>query len=119
MTRFTAELGLSRASDQAILDRAAEEDRVLISSDTDFSMLLAQAHCRRPSLILFEIVNRQRLDRRTGLPIQTPRPPEPTENGLKDTVIAYPGEVTQSGSSSPSWASTCGTATSSSTRTTR
>ena len=44
---------------------------------------------------LFEVVNRQRLDKKTGLPIQTPRPPEPTENGYKDTVIAYPGEVTR------------------------
>ena len=45
--------------------------------------------------VLFEVVNRQRLDKATGLPIQTPRPPEPWENGYKDTVIAYPGEVTR------------------------
>jgi predicted nuclease of predicted toxin-antitoxin system len=48
-----AELGLSRANDQTILDRAADEGRVLMSADTDFSMLLAQAHRRQPSLILF------------------------------------------------------------------
>jgi predicted nuclease of predicted toxin-antitoxin system len=48
-----AALGLSRANDLTILDRAADEGRVLISADTDFSMLLAQAHRRRPSLILF------------------------------------------------------------------
>ena len=42
--------------------------------------------------VLFEVVNRQRLDKKTGLPIQTPRPPEPTENGFKDTVIAYPAK---------------------------
>ena len=45
--------------------------------------------------VFFEVVNRQRLDKKTGLPIQTPRPPEPWENGYKDTVIAYPGEVTR------------------------
>ena len=45
--------------------------------------------------VFFEVVNRQRLDKKTGLPIKTPRPPEPTENGYKDTVIAYPGEVTR------------------------
>jgi FtsP/CotA-like multicopper oxidase with cupredoxin domain len=45
--------------------------------------------------VFFEVVNRQRLDKKTGLPIQTPVLPGPTENGLKDTVIAYPGEVTR------------------------
>ncbi len=45
--------------------------------------------------LLFEVVNRQRLDKKTGLPIHAPRPPEPWENGYKDTVIAYPGEVTR------------------------
>ena len=47
-------------------------------------------------------------------------PPEPWENGCKDTVIAYPGQVTRrQGRSSPPPASSSGTATSSSTRTTR
>jgi spore coat protein A len=45
--------------------------------------------------VQFEVVNRQRLDKNTGLPIQTPVLPGPTENGRKDTVIAYPGEVTR------------------------
>ena len=27
--------------------------------------------------------------------VGTPRPPEPNERGFKDTVIAYPGEVTR------------------------
>ena len=55
----------------------------------------ADAHPIHVHEVLFEVVNRQRLDKKTGLSIQTPRPPEPTENGLKDTVIAYPGEVTR------------------------
>jgi bilirubin oxidase len=45
--------------------------------------------------VLFQVVNRQRLDKKTGLPIQAPTPPQPSENGFKDTVIAYPGEVTR------------------------
>ena len=45
--------------------------------------------------VLFEVANRQRIDKRTGRPIQPPRGPTPTENGYKDTVIAYPGEVTR------------------------
>jgi FtsP/CotA-like multicopper oxidase with cupredoxin domain len=45
--------------------------------------------------VFFEVVNREPLDPDTGVPGGTPRDPEPTENGRKDTVIAYPGEVTR------------------------
>ena len=55
----------------------------------------ADAHPIHIHEVFFEVVNRQRIDKATGLPIKTPRPPEPTENGYKDTVIAYPGEVTR------------------------
>jgi FtsP/CotA-like multicopper oxidase with cupredoxin domain len=55
----------------------------------------ADAHPIHIHEVLFEVVNRQRLDKKTGLPIQTPVTPGPTENGRKDTVIAYPGEVTR------------------------
>jgi FtsP/CotA-like multicopper oxidase with cupredoxin domain len=55
----------------------------------------ADAHPIHVHEVLFEVVNRQRLDKQTGLPIQAPVPPGPTEDGRKDTVIAYPGEVTR------------------------
>jgi FtsP/CotA-like multicopper oxidase with cupredoxin domain len=45
--------------------------------------------------VLFEVVNRQQIDKKTGVPTHAPRGPEPTENGFKDTVIAYPGQVTR------------------------
>jgi FtsP/CotA-like multicopper oxidase with cupredoxin domain len=45
--------------------------------------------------VFFEVVNRQAIDLGTGKLIGDPRPPEATENGRKDTVIAYPGEVTR------------------------
>ncbi len=63
----------------------------------------ADAHPMHVHEVTFEVVNRQALalDPQTGEPVQpvqlsgSPRPPEAWENGLKDTVIAYPGEVTR------------------------
>ncbi len=42
-----------RASDTEILVRALDEDRVIVSADTDFAMLLATRREARPSLVLF------------------------------------------------------------------
>jgi FtsP/CotA-like multicopper oxidase with cupredoxin domain len=63
----------------------------------------ADAHPMHVHEVTFEVVNRQalELDPPTGEPVQpvelsgAPRPPEAWESGLKDTVIAYPGEVTR------------------------
>lgn len=44
---------LQTAPDRAILDRAEEEHRVIISADTDFAFLLAKRKSFLPSLILF------------------------------------------------------------------
>jgi spore coat protein A len=46
-------------------------------------------------LVKFKVVNRQEFDPVTGVPVGLPRAPEATEAGWKDTVIAYPGEVTR------------------------
>ncbi len=62
----------------------------------------ADAHPMHVHEVVFEVVNRQALetnaDGETALPVSLvgePRPPEPWETGFKDTVMAYPGEVTR------------------------
>ena len=62
----------------------------------------ADAHPMHIHEITFEVVNRQDISRETRRspagPARagfTPAPPEPGESGFKDTVIAYPGQVTR------------------------
>jgi bilirubin oxidase len=52
--------------------------------------------------IMFQVLNRQALmtdeegmAMAPAMPIGAPQPPEPWETGFKDTVIAYPGQVTR------------------------
>jgi FtsP/CotA-like multicopper oxidase with cupredoxin domain len=45
--------------------------------------------------VLFQLIDRQRFDKKTGALIGKTRPPRPEENGWKDTVIAFPKEVTR------------------------
>lgn len=46
------ERDLQRATDEMLLDLAAHEERVVVSADTDFGMLLARAGTTGPSFLL-------------------------------------------------------------------
>ena len=69
----------------------------------EFYNFTADAHPMHVHEVAFEVVDRQALvlDPATGEPVQpvqlsgARRLPEPTETGFKDTVTAYPGEVTR------------------------
>jgi FtsP/CotA-like multicopper oxidase with cupredoxin domain len=83
----------------AIQDRSFNTDGA--TEVWGFYNATADAHPIHIHEIVFEVVNRQATsineDARTvqGDTGSGPMPPEPWETGFKDTVIAYPGQVTR------------------------
>ncbi len=85
------------------MDAVTENPAVGDTEVWEFYNFTADAHPMHVHEVTFEVVNREALvtDPTTGEPVQpvqlsgAPRPPEAWETGLKDTVIAYPGEVTR------------------------
>ena len=49
--------GMQAAEDERILARALDEDRIVVSADSDFSAILAAQEAERPSFILFREPN--------------------------------------------------------------
>jgi predicted nuclease of predicted toxin-antitoxin system len=61
------ELGLGSASDKAILRAAVEDQRTVISADTDFGTLMAQSRATAPSVILVRRISGRRADELSDL----------------------------------------------------
>jgi predicted nuclease of predicted toxin-antitoxin system len=83
------EYGIQDASDEVIFGRASDEDRVLISADTDFSTMLALRQVTRPSVIVFRgHVTRDPLQQLALLKANLPRIEGPIAKGA---VVAFDG----------------------------
>jgi spore coat protein A, manganese oxidase len=83
-------------------DPITENPQVGDTEVWEFYNFTADAHPMHVHEVAFEVVNRQALvsdeEGEVVRPVQLsgePRPPEAWESGFKDTVIAYPGEVTR------------------------
>lgn len=84
--------GLQSAGDAEIFEHAADEDRVVVSADTDFGTLLATRRDRAPSVLLFRHGTERRPDRQAELLLQTfPGLEEELERG--SVVVIEPGRV--------------------------
>jgi predicted nuclease of predicted toxin-antitoxin system len=76
--------GLHTAEDEVILTRAATENRILISADTDFGTLLALREQNRPSIILFRRGSDRRPERQVFLLL---RNLPAIQNGLEEGSV--------------------------------
>jgi predicted nuclease of predicted toxin-antitoxin system len=82
-------LGLRAASDKIVLRTARDDDRILVSADTDFGALLAASHEPGPSVVLVRrIADRRAEDLARILLANLP----PLEDDLRQGCIVVIGE---------------------------
>ncbi|MGF7239462.1 MAG: DUF5615 family PIN-like protein [Frankia sp.] len=65
--RHVVDVGLGSASDSEVLAWAASEDRIIVSSDSDFGALLARLGGFKPSFVLLRHLNQLAPDQQAEL----------------------------------------------------
>jgi FtsP/CotA-like multicopper oxidase with cupredoxin domain len=86
---------------QLWMDPVTENPAVGATEIWEFYNATGDGHPMHVHEVVFEVINRQPIfvDEATQqvqvVPGSVPTPPEPWETGFKDTVIAYPGQVTR------------------------
>lgn len=75
-------LGMRGATDRAIMARAAEEQRVVVSADTDFGTLLARSGAKLPSVLLIRrLVGRRAAEQTTIIVANLPTIAQDLDSG--------------------------------------
>jgi predicted nuclease of predicted toxin-antitoxin system len=87
-------IGLATADDEVVMARATAEERVVVSADTDFGMLLARSGKRAPSVILFRLAGQRRAWSRAAL-ILTNLPQVSDDLEAGTLVVIEEGRVQQ------------------------
>jgi FtsP/CotA-like multicopper oxidase with cupredoxin domain len=83
------------------MDSITENPAVGATEVREFYNATGDGHPMHVHEVVFEVLNRQDIfvnedtQEVQVVPGSVPRPPEPWETGFKDTVIAYPGQVTR------------------------
>lgn len=86
---------------QMWMDNVTENPALGATEIWEFYNATADAHPMHVHEVVFEVINRQSIFVNEAnqtvqvVPGSVPQPPEPWETGFKDTVIAYPGQVTR------------------------
>lgn len=70
----TEHLGLARAGDEVVLQRAGVDDRVVVSADTDFGDLLVLHGSSKPSIVLIRRPRDRRAEQVLALLLPTSPP---------------------------------------------